>query len=94
MSLLSRLKLKFRGKQEQYRPLLNEDAAIEIQAAIDKLNAPVPVVPKQPRGRVIKNTRQTEFNPSTSRRGGRVVRVMPRQLQKIKEAQEKPVEDD
>lgn len=95
MSLLARLKSKLQYKQqESYKPLLNDEEATEIKAAIDTINAPVALEPKQPRGRVIKNTRQTEFNPVISRRGGRVVRAMPRELQKIKEAQEKPVEDD
>jgi hypothetical protein len=44
------------------------------------------------KGRVIKQTHSVEFNPN-SLSGGRVVKVMPRQLQKIKQAQEK-FEDD
>lgn len=53
---------------------------------------PLPVK-KKSKGRVIKQTRHSEFNPDPTRRGGRIVKVMPRELQKIKQAQEM-VEDD
>lgn len=44
---------------------------------------------KASRGKVIKGTKPVEFSGRAPRTGGRVVRVMPRQLQKMKAAQEK-----
>lgn len=71
-----------------YKPLLTS----EITDALLELAQPVVPKPKS-RGRVIKQTRHSEFNPNPQIRGGRIVKVMPRNLQKIKAAQEM-VEDD
>lgn len=88
MNLLHRIKAKLKPEPPA-KPLLSETQDAELKAAL----APAPLPPAKPKGRVIKQTRHAEFNPDPSRRGGRIVKVMPRQLQKIKEAQEK-VEDD
>lgn len=40
------------------------------------------------RGRVVKSTSKAEYSPEP-KTGGRVVKIMPRQLKQIKEAQEK-----
>lgn len=42
-----------------------------------------------PKGRVVKITAPPEYDPDQKRTGGRMVRRMPKQLQKMKEAQEK-----
>lgn len=85
MNLLHRILAKFRRKKSEPEPLLTAEQSAELDAAIHP--------PPKPKGRVIKQTRHSEFNPDPIRRGGRVVKAMPRQLQKIKAAQEK-VEDD
>lgn len=41
----------------------------------------------QPKGHVVK-AKPAEYNPDTTRQGGRVVKAMPRELRKVKEAQE------
>jgi hypothetical protein len=82
MSLLSRLK---RSKPEApAEPVLSDDIPA----------AELPVIIPQPHGRVVKGAKRREYTPFSGRKGGRVVKAMPRNLQKIKEAQEKPVEDD
>ena len=45
----------------------------------------------QPKGKIVK-AQPTKFTPSTTRRGGRVVKAMPKDLRKMKEAQERPVD--
>lgn len=47
---------------------------------------------EQPKGRVIATT-HTAYQAGATRTGGRVVKIMPRQLKQMKQAQEK-VEDD
>jgi len=56
---------------------------------------PVVEVPVEPvenphasRGRFITHTKAPTYRPHDSYQGGRVVKVMPKQLRKIKEAQE------
>jgi hypothetical protein len=46
-------------------------------------------LPRQSGGRVVKVTAHAEYEPDKPRRGGRMVKVMPRQLQKVKEGQER-----
>jgi hypothetical protein len=87
MNLLRKLLAKFRPYQP---PLVSNTQLKELARAVQ---APVVVAEIKPKGRIIKRTRRPEFDPRTGRRGGRIIKVMPRQLQKIKEAQEK-VEDD
>jgi hypothetical protein len=87
-NLLQWLKSKLRHKQpELLPPLLSKEQAEEIAAALQPL-------PLQPKGHVVKSTRPAEYNPTASRKGGRVVKAMPRSLQKIKAAQEKVEDDD
>lgn len=82
MSLLRLLLDRFRKPEKQeVRPLLSEKQQAELAASLKPL-------PPRPKGRVIKQTRHAEFNPDPQRTGGRIVKVMPRQLQKIKQAQE------
>ncbi len=45
----------------------------------------------EPKGKVT-HTQKAEYNPDAPKTGGRVVKLMPRQLKKIKEAQEKTEE--
>lgn len=45
-------------------------------------------------GKVVRATKRTEYEPNIIRTGGRVVKTMPRELRKIKEAQEKMPDDD
>jgi hypothetical protein len=39
-------------------------------------------------GKVTRATKKAEYSPQTHIKGGRIIRTMPKQLQKIKEAQE------
>lgn len=87
MNLLNQVLIKFSRKKPVRKPLLNPQQAKELKAAMIERKVP------QPKGRVIKQTRAPEFNPDVKRGGGRIVKAMPRQLQKIKQAQEK-FEDD
>lgn len=48
-------------------------------------------IPKANKGRVVKATARAEYSPDAKKIG--VVKVMPRQLQKIKKAQELKVDD-
>lgn len=88
MRLLDRL---FRRKSE-FKVLDLGDPKL-LRDNIDAVLTPIPVKPKR-QGRVIKQTRHSEFDPNPSIKGGRVVKVMPRQLQKIKAAQEMVESDD
>lgn len=45
------------------------------------------------RGRVVKVAAPPEYTPSAKHSGGRVIKAMPRQLKKIKEAQEKVADE-
>lgn len=84
MNLLSNLTAKLKSKL--HKPLYPVFISDEIKETLAELDKPVPPKPK---GRVIKQTRHSEFNPSPLIKGGRIVKVMPRKLQKIKQAQEK-----
>jgi hypothetical protein len=85
---LKRLIARFR-KPQTISSLLSPEQEATLRQEQEKLAQPI-----KPRGkgRVIKQTHSVEFNPNSIGRG-RVVRVMPRQLQKIKQGQEK-LEDD
>lgn len=39
-------------------------------------------------GRVV-NTKKTEYDPTAKRSGGRIVKIMPRNLKKVKDGQER-----
>lgn len=92
MKLIQRLKARFRPAPVE--PILTPINDAELaQLAKDVQLPPPPPTPKQPRGHVIKRAKRPEYSPSSSRKGGRIVKAMPRQLQRIKEEQEK-VEDD
>lgn len=96
LNLLRRLLAKLkRNPVEPTPPLLMPEDEHRLQLGVEAILAPVEpeVVKPRPKGRVIKQTRHAEFNPNPPRSGGRVVKVMPRQLQKMRAAQEK-VEDD
>lgn len=84
-TILSHLKFKPEEPEKLTRPFTDEQSE-ELKAAIKAVAAPLIVKPK---GRVIKQTRHAEFNPEPNFKGGRIVKVMPRPLQKIKQAQEK-----
>lgn len=96
--LLTRLRHPFSYGKPGFRSIkyggkpLNPDISEAVEAV---LAPPLPAAPPQPKGRVIKQTRQPEFDPEivNRRSGGRIVKVMPKQLQQIKAAQEK-VEND
>ena len=81
MNLLQRIRNKFKKPT----PLFDEAQGKALQESVKQLT--------QSKGRVVKGTRSAEFHPDMQRHGGRVVKTMPRSLQKIKQAQEK-VEDD
>jgi hypothetical protein len=85
MKLLQRL---LRRKPQPISVLTPLESA-ELALSVERAKAP----PLKPKGRVIKQTRTAEFNPDPLQQRGRIVKVMPRQLQKIKQAQEK-VESD
>lgn len=96
LNLLRRLLTKLKRQPAELPPsLLAPEDEHTLQLGVEAVLAPVePVVTKpKPKGRVIKQTRHAEFNPNPSRSGGRIVKVMPRQLQKMRAAQEK-VEND
>lgn len=84
MNLFSRL---LKRKSEPAKLVFDPKAGQGITNILDELAKPVPASPKS-RGRVIKQTRHSEFDPNPARHGGRIVKVMPRKLQKIKAAQE------
>jgi hypothetical protein len=88
MKLLKRLLAKLK-RQPQTVPLLSPEEEAQLDKDVEAVLAPIP----RPQGQVIKSTRPAEYSATTMRHGGRVVRAMPRQLQKIKAAQEK-VEDE
>lgn len=48
------------------------------------------VTPSPEKGRVVKVTAPPVYDPEVKRKGGRMVKRMPRQLQKIKQGQETP----
>lgn len=86
MKLLQHLRTKFSRTKSEPKKLLSDE---EAQALRDAINPP-----PRPKGRVIKNTKSPEYSPVNTRRGGRVVKVMPNALQRIKEAQEKLPDED
>lgn len=73
------------------QPVLNDGKLAE---SVEAVLAPVEPVKPKPRGRVIKETRRPEFDPTKRHGGGRIVKAMPRQLQKMKQAQDKIKDDD
>lgn len=89
MNLLNRLLAKLQPKPQNVTKPFTTQQSEELRSAIAAATAPVPKPKPKPKGRVIKQTRHSEFNPNPVRRGGRIVKVMPKQLQKIKAAQEK-----
>jgi hypothetical protein len=86
---LKQLIARFR-KPQKVLPLLTPEQEAELRAAQEKLSRPPR---RKPKGRVIKQTHAVDFNPNPVS-GGRIVRVMPRSLQKIKQAQEKVEHDE
>jgi hypothetical protein len=48
-----------------------------------------PALAIEPKGHVVTTTKKVEYDPTAHRHGGRIVKAMPRELKKIKEAQEK-----
>jgi hypothetical protein len=98
MSLWQRIQAKLNKQPAALPQLTSPEESANIKAAVEAIEAP----PKPPdpvpvrhasRGRVIKETKRPEYDPRRPRGGGRIVKTMPRQLQKLKQAQEK-VEDD
>jgi hypothetical protein len=85
MNLLQKLKARYALVNELSKPPVPEVEA-EPEPIVSKLSKPVI------HGGVQK-TRSAEYTPNNHRHGGRIVKVMPRQLKQIKEAQER-VEDD
>lgn len=92
--MLHRLLAKFRPAPVPAKSLLSPEQTERLREEAQKVLAPVPPPPPKIRGRVIKQTRNSEFNPDPARHGGRIVKVMPRKLQKIKAAQEMVESDD
>lgn len=86
MKLLKRLRTKFSRTKSEPKKLLSDE---EAQALRDAINPP-----PRPKGHVVKNAKRPAFNPITTRRGGRVVKAMPKTLQRIKEAQEALPDED
>lgn len=62
------------------------DQNVELKQFVTKLSG-TPDVFKGKSGRVIKAKHSLEYEPNISTKGGRVVRQIPKQLKKIKEAQ-------
>lgn len=80
MNLLQKLKRRLRPE-----PIIR--IAPELGEAAKAVLTPPP---PQPKGKVIKGTKRPTFNPVMyGKRGGHVTKAMPRQLQKIKQGQEK-----
>lgn len=84
MSLLTRIKAIVYPKAREQQAI---DDGLEL-AEDFTIEAPQP----KPKGKIIKATKRAEYSPVRRGKGG-VIRVMPKQLQDIKEAQERPVED-
>ncbi len=60
--------------------------------SVDKSYPTTPIsIDEQPKGHILKAKTAT-FNPDHTRRGGRIVKAMPKDLRKMKEAQERPVD--
>lgn len=74
MNLLSKLKWWWADKPA-------EPEVIEPEPLLD---VPLPI-----HGKVVSARHGVEYNPDTTRTGGRIVKVMPKQLKKITKAQEK-----
>jgi hypothetical protein len=85
MSLYHKIRVWYNGKGREQSAI---DDVLEHNAA-ESLTLPPPKSP----GKIIKATKKAEFsNPHGSYQGGQVIRVMPKTLQKIVEAQEPPGE--
>ena len=79
---------------ESAKPLIDKGDAAALHAGVDAISKPAPTKPKQARGRVIKEVKHPEYDPrGRVKRGGRVVKAMPRQLQQMQREQEK-LDDD
>jgi translation elongation factor EF-4 len=85
---------KFLRRAKPVELVFDPKARLGITNILEEIAKPVPPPKPKPRGRVIKQTRHSEFDPNSVRGGGRIVKVMPRQLQKIKQAQEMVESDD
>lgn len=94
MNPLRKIRDRLRRKQPRSSPsILPSSEGEQLKSSVAALQEP-PVFVKKPRGRVVKGTKKVKFNANTIRTGGRVVRAMPRPLQKIKEGQERPEDAD
>lgn len=85
MNLLQKLKARYMLVNGLSKPPVPE-VEIEPEPILDVLSKPVI------HGGVHK-TRSAEYTPNNHRHGGRIVKVMPRQLKQIKEAQERAPDD-
>lgn len=77
-TLLNKLR---RSKPKSEIITISEDTAKQIEQVLNP--------PKPSRGRVIKQTKPAEYKPFRTGVGGKVIKTMPRALQKIKTEQEK-----
>lgn len=95
MSLKNLLsKLSFKPEEfelSKFTKPFTDEQSDELHLAVKLATAPIKIKAK---GRVIKQTRHSEFNPDPNHTGGRIVKVMPRELQKVKQAQEKFEKDE
>lgn len=68
---------------QHYHPLPPAPQIIDEKLGKSEVNEP------KPKGRVVNIKKKPEYDPNASkRRGGKVVKTMPKQLKKIKEGQE------
>lgn len=88
LSLLQRLLAKFRRQDEpvKWQPVNIDTESID--KAMAELNKPV-VVENKSRGHVVKAEKRATYSPNRRRSGGAVVKTMPKQLRRMKRAQEK-----
>jgi hypothetical protein len=82
------------------KPLIDPRESAVLQASANAIKQPVPTKPapsirKPGKGRVVKETKRPDYDPRLQGRiGGKVVKVMPRQLQRMQREQEKFENDD
>jgi hypothetical protein len=84
MSLLQKLKgffLPDYPELKEAKPLPDEETDRVVES-----------VELAPQGHIVQ-VQRPRYNPDITRRGGRVVKAMPRNLKKIKQAQERPLDD-
>jgi hypothetical protein len=75
-------------------PQYDDDIVPKSDFYAPSIDLPAPIEPPHRDGRVVTAAKHQDYSPDVRRTGGRVVKVMPRELKQIKKAQETLTDED